>query len=405
MDERPTKVLLCNTLYHPNVLGGAERSVQLLAESLVERGHAAVVVSLGRERARRTDEVRGVRVHYLPLRNLYWPFGGPAPAAARRALWHALDSYNPRMAAEVGAVLDEERPDLVHTHTIAGFSAAVWRAARQRGLPLVHTLRDQYLLCPRTTMFRNGRDCETPCLSCRAYAWPRRRLTAQVDVVTGVSRFILDRHLGRGYFTDARRAVVYNACRPPARPPDAPVGARPGPLRIGYLGRLHPSKGVDRLVQAFCSIEPGAAELWIAGTGRPDDEAALRAGAGTRADVRWLGFVEPEALLAAVDLLVVPSLWHDTAPRVVLEAFAHGVPVVGSTRGGIPELVAEGAGWLFDPDDPGALAAVLRRCIERRDRLAAVGAAARAHATRFSPEAVTAAYLEVYRRALEARRG
>ena len=379
--------------------------MQLLAESLAERGHEVVVVTLGRGRAPRTDDVRGVRVHYLPVRNLYWPFAEPTPGVLRKALWHALDSHNPLMAAAVGAILDEERPDVVHTHTIAGFSVAVWRAVKRRGLPLVHTLRDLYLLCPRTTMFRNGRDCETPCLSCRACAWPRRRLTTQVDVVTGVSRFIVERHRRHGYFAGVLWAVVYNACPPPAAAPGARAGERPGPLRIGYLGRLHPAKGVDRLVQAFRSIEPGAAELWIAGTGRPGDEALLRTLVQDRADVRWLGFTRPEALLSAVDLLVVPSLWHDTAPRVVLEAFAHGVPVVGSTRGGIPELVVEGTGWLFDPDDPGALAAVLHRCIEERDRLAAVGEAARAHAARFTPEAVTTAYLEVYGRALEARRG
>ena len=121
-------------------------------------------------------------------------------------------------------------------------------------------------------------------------------------------------------------------------------------------------------------------------------------------DVRWLGFISPEALLSAVDVLVVPSLWHDTAPRVVFEAFAQGVPVVGSNRGGIPELVADGTGWLFEPDDPGALATALRCCVERRERLAAMGAAAREYAKLFSPEAVVTGYLKVYETALGMKR-
>ncbi len=272
------KVLLCSTLYHPNFLGGAERSVQLLAEALARRGLEVVVVTLGRERARKTGEVHGVRVHYLPVRNFYWPFAQPTPGIARKALWHGLDTYNPWMAASVGEVLDEEGPDVVNTHTIAGFSAAVWRAVKMRGLPLVHTLHDQYLLCPRSSMFKNGRDCRTQCVECRVYAWPRKRATALVDVVTGVSRFILDRHLRCGYFPVARQAVIYNAYKLPAPVwREAPAGAHPGPLRIGYLGRLHPTKGVDRLVRAFLSLERGVAELWIAGSGKPEDEAAFKA--------------------------------------------------------------------------------------------------------------------------------
>ncbi len=395
------KVLLCSTLYHPNFLGGAERSVQLLAEALARRGLEVVVVTLGRERARKTGEVHGVRVHYLPVRNFYWPFAQPTPGIARKALWHGLDTYNPWMAASVGEVLDEEGPDVVNTHTIAGFSAAVWRAVKMRGLPLVHTLHDQYLLCPRSSMFKNGRDCRTQCVECRVYAWPRKRATALVDVVTGVSRFILDRHLRCGYFPVARQAVIYNAYKLPAPVwREAPAGAHPGPLRIGYLGRLHPTKGVDRLVRAFLSLERGVAELWIAGSGKPEDEAAFKALARDREDVRWLGFVEPGVLLSAVDVLVVPSLLHDTAPRVVLEALGYGVPVVGSVRGGIPELVPDGAGWLYDPNDPGELAMLLRRCVERRERLAAMGAAAREHAKQFSPEAFVLAYLEVYGRVI-----
>ena len=62
-------------------------------------------------------------------------------------MWHLLDLYNPWMGRVVGRILDAERPDLVHTHNIVGFSGAVWQAAKRRGLPLVHTIHDYSLLC------------------------------------------------------------------------------------------------------------------------------------------------------------------------------------------------------------------------------------------------------------------
>lgn len=390
------RVLLLSTLYHPNIIGGAERSTQFLAESLVHRGHDVTVVTLS-PAEECTHVVNGVRVHYVGVRNLYWPFSDAEPHPARKALWHAIDTYNPFIAKVVGRILDREPPDVVNTHNIAGFSVAVWRAIKARGLPLVHTLRDQYVLCPRSTMFKNGSDCKRQCASCLLYASPRMRMTHAVDAVTGVSRFIIDKHHRHGCFANATQHVIYNAYeRPAGAVRSAEAGAHPGPLRIGYLGRLHPSKGVDRLIHAFNGLECVDAELWIAGAGKTQDEAALKSLIGERCNVRWMGFVKPEFLLGELDALVVPSLWHDTAPRAVLEAFAFGVPVIGSNRGGIPELVTKDTGWIFDPDDPEALAMALRQCIQERSRLVEMSTNALERSRLFTYEASVRGYLKVY---------
>jgi glycosyltransferase involved in cell wall biosynthesis len=70
-----------------------------------------------------------------------------------------MDIYNPLMAWEVKKIIDREQPDLVHTHNLQGFSVAAWKVVKKRGLPLVHTMHDYYLLCPRNTMFGGGRNC------------------------------------------------------------------------------------------------------------------------------------------------------------------------------------------------------------------------------------------------------
>jgi len=91
------KVLMVNNLYTPNVRGGAERSVQLLAEALVRAG-VEVTVATTDERAGAPVDVNGVRVVTLAIANLYWPFGNAAPSPLRRKLWHLLDVYNPLMS-------------------------------------------------------------------------------------------------------------------------------------------------------------------------------------------------------------------------------------------------------------------------------------------------------------------
>jgi len=91
-------------------------------------------------------------------------------------------------------------------------------------------------------------------------------------------------------------------------------------------------------------------------------------------------------LFRRVDVLVAPSLWHDSAPLVVLESMAHSVPLISSCVGGIPELMGEGTGWLFDPSDPTALSRALRNAIESRGVLAVMRERARERARLFSAE-------------------
>jgi glycosyltransferase involved in cell wall biosynthesis len=74
-DAARLKILFINTLYTPNLIGGIERAVQLLAESLAREGHQIVVASTAPERGVRTATVNGVKVYYVSLKNFYWPFG------------------------------------------------------------------------------------------------------------------------------------------------------------------------------------------------------------------------------------------------------------------------------------------------------------------------------------------
>ena len=393
------KIVLLNALFPPNVVGGAERSVEMIAHGLAQRGHDVVAVSATEERTARCDTVGPIRSWYLPLANIYWPFPFAKASGARKLLWHAIDSVNPAMVKAFGTILDRETPDVVHTNNLVGFSAAAWCAASRRGIPIVHTIRDFYLLCPRSTMFRGGAPCAGQCAECKVYAAPRRQLSRLPRVLSAVSRYMIDAHVQRGYFPRATvRQSVLSAVTPSAV---SRSRAADGVVRFGFLGQIKAEKGVAEMLEAFGLVRTSGWRLSIAGRGDAEYIAQLRSGASDA--VSFDGFVDAAPFLASIDFVIVPSTWHEPLARSVLEAFAAGIPVIASRRGGSPEIVEDGVnGFLFEPSRPADLAAIIERILGDpgiASRLA-VGAA-RSVAGRTS-EAVAADFEMLYAAAREA---
>jgi glycosyltransferase involved in cell wall biosynthesis len=388
------KVLFVSALYHP-YSGGAERIVRILSEGLVKAGHQATVICNSQKRGCRQDDLNGVKIYRLGLRNLYWPFDGYRPPAALRAIWAAIDAYNPLAAKDVARVLDIEQPSLVNTHTLQGFSALVWVEVKRRKLPLMHTLHDYWLMCRHGAMYTRGAVCETPCTSCRIYSKPRRRLSRLVDAVSSDGNFVLQKHLQASLFGEASpRRWIHNAS-------NAQVGTRPRActaphkLRLGYLGQIIPVKGVDALLRTLGSIS-GGWELLVGGRGNPQYEESLKRQYASP-EIQFLGFVRPGELLARIDVLVVPSLWNDPLPTVIFEAYSHGVPVIGSRRGGIPELIDDGkTGFLFSPEVPGGLEEAIRRFLHDPGLADRMSPDVLAKARHYNAERLVGEYLALY---------
>src|SRR4051794_21842572 len=99
------KIVLVNSLYSPHFVGGAERSVQALAEGLVELGHRVTVVSTADQTSNTEAEVNGVKVHYLAYKNSYWTYEDRSRGKISKAAWHARDTYSPAMGREVQRVV------------------------------------------------------------------------------------------------------------------------------------------------------------------------------------------------------------------------------------------------------------------------------------------------------------
>lgn len=399
------KILIINSLYFPNVVGGAEKSVQLLAEALKKQGCNVCVATLTWRAEAYLQNINGVNVYYIPLENLYFPFSkNNQKFLLSKMCWHLIDIYNFRMIHKIEQVVKKIKPDIVHTNNLAGFSVGIWKVVKEYQIPIVHTLRDYYLLCVKSSMFDNKKNCVQQCAHCRFFSGPKKYLTKYVDFVTGVSDFILKYHIRHKYFENSKKSVIYNPCDMTTNSSlrRSSSRKRSAVIRLGYIGRIHPTKGVELLLHSFLKLPSNRVELWIAGKGDPNYEAKLRNMVQGVDNVHWLGFVSPRELMDHIDVLVVPSLWNEPMGRVVVEAYAHGVPVIGSNRGGIPELIIEGeTGYIFNPDNPETLQDLVIQLMEHPEVLNYMRCMTRKMINNFSVERIVKEYLLVYKYVLQ----
>ncbi len=317
---------------------------------------------------------------------------------------------------ELARLLAETRPQLVHVHHLAGHAASLPAMVRRRGIPLLYQVQDWWTPCARANLCDSAwRLCSGPapakCAACLpltarppAAAWNRllhryraaatRRALRCAAAYVMPSRFIHDSYLQLGLLRpdDPVYVLPYGVdLTPAAAGAAAPAERRPGsPLRFGVIGSMLPHKGIHVAVRAFAGIDPRSARLTLWGdpTVAPAyarELAALGAdlgGLAPPAPAQAASGVPPGArapspvtlggsfaeerkaeVFGAMDVLIVPSVGLESFGLVAREALHHGVPVLASRRGALPELFDEApaAGALFAPDD----AADLRRWIDR----------------------------------------
>ncbi len=208
------RVMILSALYPPIIHGGAEKAAWQLAEALAEEGDDVSVITMHPQNEETTETLNGVRIYRIPMDNLYWPFGREVKESRiQRLRWHIQDMWNSKTATRVGRILDIEKPEVVNSHLIIGFSPAVWREVKKRGIRLVHTIHDYYLMCPRADMFSKGKTCETQCAQCKALTMTRKISSGKVDSVVSVSKYVLNAHQSRSYFPKTPASVIYNVSR------------------------------------------------------------------------------------------------------------------------------------------------------------------------------------------------
>jgi len=397
------RILHLSMLYPPHIMGGAERSVAMLAEAQSRLGHdvAAACTTPGEFVLEKRN---GVSVFRMPHETRFWAEEWPQHGKLERGWRKFSQQFNYRLGHHFRRVIDAFEPDIVHTHSMVDVSTTVWEAAARRGRPIVHTLRDYDLLCADASMYHDGGECGLKCRVMTFAKIGRHRLT---EGVAAVGQETLDIHLRKGFFDhlpDHLRRVIWNPAVVEGVGPSYTRPSRAGePFSFGYLGRVTQEKGVGTLIEAARALRPGDWRIVIAGKATPDDLDAFRKQA-EGLPVEFVGFIEPRAFFEAIDVLVAPSIWAEPLPRTILEAYALGVPAIGARSGGIPDLIGHAnADWLFDAADSGQLSDRLVRAMQAgRDALPGK-ADFEAVLRETSPAVVAERYLDFYRDVLDAR--
>jgi len=419
------RILFVSNFYPPSSLGGVQLYTHGVAIEMQRLGHEVQVLCAASWDVGPSDfngatdylhegiSVRGLNLNWMKASDpFHWLFD------------------NRTVKIETERMLVEFQPDVVHVTSPSHLSASVIFTAKDAGLPVVLTLPDYWMICPRFTLqHADGHVCDgnvTPwqCTQCLAwsatvYRWPsvllpegvvkrsltwvgrhpalsrqrgligmigdmanRRRTLSRAfdtaDAVLAISRHVKD-VLARSGQLNADKVKVHEWGLPDSSEGQCPHIAPGSSLRIAYFGRLTATKGVHVLLQAFRQVR-GQAELHLHGGSHYDSDNYLHTlhrisdgdgrihyhGSYQRADMG--------AMLAQTDVVVVPSTWPETYNLVVREALLRSIPVVASNVGAIPDAIwCERNGLLVAPDNVEELAAAMQRLVDDpalRDRLA-----------------------------------
>lgn len=417
---------VCNVVhvpfgYLPDTLGGTEIYVSGLVDELAQQGVSSVVVAPGQSR----EYIHGAaRVIRIP----------PSPELSQEGLYGEGDAG---AAARLAVALDTVRPEIVHFHAFtSGASVLAMKECARRHIPLLMTYHTPTVTCLRGTMLHWGETpCDgvmrvTRCASCalQGRGLPKWLAIIAAHIPLPMSKLFAKTLrskaatvLGMRWLTSIRHQAVRSAfdlCEYVVSPcnwvsavlirngvprskivlsrqglsrTDAQDGAestqpsehlsavaqtnntQKATLKLIFLGRVHPTKGLHTLLHALALRPALDVSLSIYSTKNSGDAYYEKIIALAARDLR-VTLNEPLANSNVVssmrehDLVVVPSEWLETGPLVIYEAFAAGVPVLGSDLGGIAELVSNGLnGRLLPCGDALAWANALTEIADNRE--------------------------------------
>jgi len=413
------KVIQVPFCFYPDPVGGTEVYVAALSRYLQQQGVSVIVAAPAR-----------VSPFYLYQKIPIHRFAVSNKVENIREIYGEGDL---QAALEFNRILEAEHPDLVHIHAFtSGVSLRLVQAAKARQIPVVFTYHTPTVTCQRGTLMRWGTQiCDGKlnlhtCAQCtlqglglpkttaiaigslppqvgqalgnfnlEGKAWTALRMTelmklrhaaidnllSEVDRIVAVCNWVKDVLLLNHVCSEKITVIRQGLCHDLPEKIISRHRCTEPILKIAFLGRLHPTKGIHILIAAMLAVPDLPIKLDIYGISQSAGNAAYQQElqmAGNDPRIHFKPAVPAEQVTATLtdyDLLAVPSQWLETGPMVVLEAFAAKVPVIGSNLGGIAELVqSEVNGILVEPASVAAWSQALQRLCQDKDLLTRLSA-------------------------------
>lgn len=367
-NKAPMNICEITNKYRPYIGGGAEQYATRISEALAESGHDVSVITADHPEKRnrtgfRQEEIKGVDVYRFLPGNMYSPVDRDEMELWKKGIQQLVDIWNPHCYWMVRKKLNEISPDIVHIHTFGGLSPSVFRAAYESDATVFHHLHNYALLHVHPSMFIDGQISEPTGLTSLYTKINRKLVDSYIDCAISPSQFVLEKHREYGFFQNSESVRIPYGVPGSTNNLKEKYRATKEGLNLLFVGRITQSKGLDILIDAVDQLE---CELHvdIVGDGPVLEELESRASE----EIEFHGFLDYEQIeqfYLEADYTVVPSRWYDNSPIVIYESFVHGTPVIGADIGGIPELIKSGkTGYLFEPENPRALASVIGKVSE-----------------------------------------
>ena len=330
-------------------------------------------------------------------------------------------SYSKEAKNWLAEKITQNNAEIIHVHNFFPLlTPSIYDACHEARVPVVQTLHNYRIICTGALLMRSGKVCEQ-CIYGSPYQavlygcyrnsrlgslavarmidYHRKRRTWQ----TKVDRFIALTHFAKDKFIEAGLPAEKISVKPNFynySGEDHRNGARKGAL---FVGRLSREKGIYTLLEAWQRLE---IPLRIAGDGPLMSEVSQK---GVSSIITLLGSIASnqvaDEMLKAL-FLVMPSVWYEGFPMVLVEAFAHGLPVIASRLGSMAEIVEDGVtGLHFEAGNADDLAAKVKWMHEHPDECRRMGENARkVYEEKYTPERNYEMLMDIYQQAIDERK-
>lgn len=418
------RILLTTLLFLPENYTGTEVMTHATAKELQRLGHDVHVLTGfdGREDLADTQRFDEYVYDGLPVSRFHYarvPMGGESDPLEME--------YNNRfVAAWFRELLQALKPDVVHAFHLSRLSASLIDVCDDLGTPVVVTATDFWFVCPLQLLLLPDNSCchgpdrfSVNCMRhldalnkpgeativkrfpdillavvailCRTGLLPRKRFRFPYAMalrpkflmqrLNRVAKVIIPSRIMESVLVDHglnRKQVIFSGFGLNLDTiPEPGLRDYSGRLRVGFIGSLYEHKGIEVFLRAVRGLPAELSlEIKIYGEnkGQPEYLQSLHDLAGDDPRIRFLGAFpnrEIGAVLAGIDVLVVPSIWYENTPLIIYSAMAAGCPVIASDFGGMSEVVQhEVNGLLVAPGNVAALAQAVRRLVDDRELLA-----------------------------------
>jgi glycosyltransferase involved in cell wall biosynthesis len=369
------RILFAVHQFFPEYYAGTERLALNLCKQMQRMGHSVKVLTYG------ITDTDGFRSDGDILVKEYVFQGVPVLSFKHRTMPEELNFaiFDPSVDATLDKLLFKENFDIVHVcHPMR--TGPVIRWTKRKGIPVVLSLTDFWLMCPKGILITNkGELCTsaergTRCISeCWGDYWKERllqRVTETDEVFHAADCIVSATHFLKSIFesnnfTSNIKLIPYGTDYRYVQP-NLREYSKKSKITIGFLSTLVPHKGANVLLEAFKLAKTKNIRLKVYGHYFDQIEyyRTLQKMAHGNRKIEFLGaykYEQQPEIYKYIDLLAVPSIWWENSPLILLSALAHKVPAIVSNLGGMTEIVRDGENaFAYDVGNAGSLAGVLR---------------------------------------------